>query len=143
MPAALQPDPTDKRLPFYTTTAYAAKILGFGAASTTSWPIYLPGEMTLIKAEAYARQLANPDPVNALIELNKVVTKQPLLIHLVLVQACRRLLANSAKILGQIYKNRCIELFMSGFKTGRYAGFGRPTYRKEKESFTLSVFRKR
>ena len=36
LPAGLQPDPADKRLAFYTTTAYASKILGFGAASTNT-----------------------------------------------------------------------------------------------------------
>ena len=56
LPAGLQPDAGDKRVPFYTTTAYNSKILGFAAASTTPWPVYLPGEMILIKAEAYARQ---------------------------------------------------------------------------------------
>ena len=35
LPAGLQPDPADKRLPFYTTTTYNSKILGFAAASTT------------------------------------------------------------------------------------------------------------
>jgi len=74
LPAGLQPDPSDQRLPFYTTTAYASQIKGFAAASTTPWPVYLPGEMTLIKAEAYTRQ---NDLVNGLIELNKIVTKQP------------------------------------------------------------------
>jgi len=68
LPAGLQPDPSDRRLAFYTTTAYASKILGFGAASTTAIPVYLPGEITLIKAEAYAR-MTPPDFVNALIEL--------------------------------------------------------------------------
>src|SRR5262249_47490704 len=66
LPAGLQPDPADQRLPFYTTTAYASKIKGFAALSTTPWPIYLPGEMTLIRAEAYARQ---NDLVNGLAEL--------------------------------------------------------------------------
>src|SRR5262249_27156608 len=76
LPAGLQPDPNDQRLLFYQTNANNSKIKGFAAASTTAWPVYLPGEMTLIKAEAYARQ-STPDLVNALIELNKIQTKTP------------------------------------------------------------------
>jgi len=126
LPAGLQPDPSDKRLAFYTTTAYNSKILGFAAASTTQWPVYLPGEMILTKAEAYARQ-ASPDLINALIELNKVVTKTsasdpygvgadlPPLVGL-----------TQAQILDQIYKHRSIELYMSGLKLEDMRRFGRP-----------------
>ena len=127
LPAALQPDPADKRLPFYTTSAYASKILGFGAATTTSWPIYLPGEMTLIKAEAYAR-MATPDLVNSLIELNKVVTKQPASDPFGVGAGLPPLVAlTQAQILDEIYKNRAIELFMAGFRLEDMRRFGRPT----------------
>ena len=80
LPVGLQPDLADKRVPFYMVLSGspASRFLmkGFAASTTTAFPIYLPGEMTLIKAEAYAR-MTPPDLVNALIELNKVVTKQP------------------------------------------------------------------
>ena len=126
LPAGLQPDPADKRLPFYTTTAYASKILGFGAASTTPWPVYLPGEMTLIKAEAYARQ-ASPDLVNALIELNKVVTKTPASdIFGVGADLPPLVGLTQAQILDQIYKHRSIELYMSGLKLEDMRRFQRP-----------------
>jgi len=126
LPAGFQPDAGDKRVPFYTTNAYASKVLGFGAGSTTAWPLYLPGEMTLIKAEAYARQ-ATPDLVNSLVELNKIVTKKaandpfgvgadlPPLVGL-----------TQAQILNEIYRNRCIELYMSGLKLEDMRRFGRP-----------------
>jgi hypothetical protein len=127
LPAGLQPDPADKRLPFYTTTAYASKILGFGAASTTPWPVYLPGEMTLIKAEAYARQ-ASPDLVNALIELNKVVTKTPASdIYGVGADLPPLVGLTQAQILDQIYKHRSIELYMSGLKLEDMRRFQRST----------------
>jgi len=126
LPAGLQPDPADKRLPFYTTTAYASKILGFGAASTTPWPVYLPGEMILIKAEAYARQ-ASPDLVNALIELNKVVTKTPASdIYGVGADLPPLVGLTQAQILDQIYKHRSIELYMSGLKLEDMRRFVRP-----------------
>lgn len=124
LPAGLQPDAADKRLPFYTTTAYASKILGFAAASTTPWPVYLPGEMILIKAEAYARQ---NDLVNALIELNKVVTKTPASDAYGVGADLPPLVGlTQAQILEQIYKHRCIELYMSGLKLEDMRRFGRP-----------------
>ena len=128
----LKPDTSDKRIPFYVTSNYTSKILGFGAGATTPWPIYLPGEIILIKAEAYARQ-ASPDLANALIELNKVVTKQPagdpfgvgadLLPVAGLTQA---------QILELVYKNRCIELFMSGLKLEDMRRFERPTTERKR-----------
>lgn len=122
----LQPALNDGRVAFYTTLnttiAPRYRINGFGAAAITAFPVYLPGEMTLIKAEVYARQ---PDLVNGLIELNKVVTKtndpfgvnanQPALVAL-----------NQADLLDQIYKHRSIELFMSGLKLEDMRRFGRP-----------------
>ena len=124
LPAGLQPDAGDKRVPFYTTTAYNSKILGFAAASITPWPVYLPGEMILIKAEAYARQ---NDLVNALIELNKVVTKTPASdAYGVGADLLPLVGLTQAQILEQIYKHRSIELFMSGLKLEDMRRFARP-----------------
>lgn len=126
LPAGLQPDPADKRLPFYTTTAYASKINGFGVGATTSIPVYLPGEITLIKAEAYARQ-ATPDLVNALIELNKVITKQPAADPFGVGAGLPAFAgATAQQILDEIYRQRSIELFMSGLKLEDMRRFNRP-----------------
>lgn len=123
LPAGLQPDAADKRLKFYTTSAYNSKIKGFAAASTTPWPVYLPGEMTLIKAEAYARQ---NDLANALIELNKIVTKtpagDPYGVGADLPPVAP---VGQAQTLDQIYKHRCIELYMAGLKLEDMRRFGR------------------
>jgi hypothetical protein len=124
LPAGLQPDAADKRLAFYTTTAYNSKILGFAAASTTPWPVYLNGEMILIKAEAYAR---GNDLANALIELNKIVTKTPAS-DLYGVGADLPPLVGpytQAQLLDLIYKHRSIELYMSGLKLEDMRRFGR------------------
>jgi hypothetical protein len=133
LPVSLPPDPADKRLAFYTTTAYASKILGFGAASTTAIPIYLPGEMTLIKAEAYAR-MATPDLMNALIELNKVVTKQPSADPFGVGADLPPLIGplTQQQILDQIYKNRAIELFMLGLRLEDQRRFARPTSERKR-----------
>lgn len=126
LPAGIQPDPADKRLPFYTTAAYNSKILGFAAAPTTAWPAYLPGEMTLIKAEAYARQ-AVPDLVNALLELNKIVTKTPASDPFGVGADLPPLIGlTQPQILEQIYKHRSIELYMSGLKLEDMRRFARP-----------------
>lgn len=127
LPAGLLPDPADKRLAFYTTSAYNSKIAGFAGASTAAWPVYLPGEMTLIKAEAYARQ-ATPDLTNGLIELNKVVTKTAAG-DAFAVGADLPAIAGpltQAQLLEEIYRQRCIELYMSGFKLEDMRRFSRP-----------------
>jgi hypothetical protein len=130
LPPGLQPDPADKRLSFYTTTAYNSKIAGFAAAAATPWPIYLPGEMTLIKAEAYARQ---NDLVNALIELNNVVTKQPAGDpYGVGAGLPPSVAATQDDILNEVYKNRCIELYMAGLKLEDMRRFDRPNSEKKR-----------
>ncbi len=135
LPASLQPNPADERLPFYTTSAYASKIKGFAPLSnpTNSWPVYLPGEMTLIKAEAYARQ-STPDLTNALIELNKIVTKQPADDPYGVGADLPPLVGpfTQDEILTEIYKQRCIELYMSGFKLEDMRRFGRPDTEKKR-----------
>jgi hypothetical protein len=86
--------------------------------------VYLPGEMILIKAEAYAR---TPDLVNALIELNKVVTKTPASdVYGVGADLPPLVGLTQAQILDQIYKHRCIELYMSGLKLEDMRRFNRP-----------------
>jgi hypothetical protein len=128
LPVGLQPDAGDKRVPFYTTSAYASKILGFGATSTTPFPVYLPGEITLIKAEAYAR-MSPPNLIDALIELNKVVMKKPASDPFGVGADLPPLIGpfTQSQILDQIYKHRSIELFMSGLKLEDMRRFVRPT----------------
>lgn len=131
LPAALQPDAGDQRVSFYTTDSYASKIKGFAALATTPWPIYLPGEMTLIKAEAYARQNMLTE---ALAELNKVVTKQSgqdiygLGAGLTAISGP----LSQDQILELIYKHRSIELFLSGLKLEDMRRFGRPDSEKKR-----------
>lgn len=93
-----------------------SEMLGFFATSTSSIPIYLPGEMLLNKAEAYARkdQLAN-----AVIQLNLVRQKNddPLGVNANL-PAWTGDETNQNDILEEIYKNRSIELFLTGMRFG-------------------------
>ena len=136
LPVSIAPSLADKRIPFYTiinaTINPRFRLNGFWIAATTAIPIYFPGEMTLIKAEAYACQ-ATPDLVNAVTELNKVVTKKaandPLGLGADLAAVAP---ATQADVLTQIYRNRCIELYLSGMKLEDMRRFGRPTSERKR-----------
>jgi hypothetical protein len=139
LPPSLAPDLADKRIPFYvginTSIAPRYRINGFYATGTSQVPVYLPGEIMLIKAEAYARQTP-PDLANALVELNRVITKQPSadpwgvgagLMPVVL--------TTQAEILTEIYRQRSIELFMSGLKLEDMRRFNRPLTERKRNFF--------
>jgi len=128
LPVALQPVAADKRILFYmlinTAAAPRWRINGFGVAQTTPWPLYLPSEVTLIKAEALAR---TNDLANAVVELDKILTKKaandPYGIGADLPAYAG---ANTqAAILDEIYRNRCIELYMQGWKMEDLRRFNR------------------
>lgn len=137
LPAALAPTAGDGRIAFYTsintTVAPRFRINGFFNATTTGIPIYLPSEMTLIKAEAYAR---TNDLNAALTELNKVVTKTATSDPFKLGAGLAASTASTASaILDEVYKNRCIELYMSGLKLEDMRRFGRPTSERKRNFF--------
>lgn len=128
------PDAGDGRIPFYTTVNTTVRIKGFGDATFAAIPVYLPGEIILIKAEAYARQTV-PNLANSLIELNKVVTKN---------NDIYGVNANLPSLLGPytqtqlldlIYKHRSIELFMSGLKLEDMRRFNQSTADRKRNFF--------
>jgi starch-binding outer membrane protein, SusD/RagB family len=121
----LKPDAKDKRVAFYTQTAAPTKNLGTGffTANTAQIPVYLPGEMTLIKAEASARK---NDLAGAVAELNKVLTKTTDVWGIGAALPAYSGANTADAILTEIYKNRCIELYMSGLKLEDSRRFGRP-----------------
>jgi hypothetical protein len=131
LPLGLRPDLADKRVPFYMalsgSTASRFLMKGFSASSSTAFPIYLPGEITLIKAEVFARQ-ATPDLANSLAELNKIITKKPAADPFGVgadLPAYGPL--TQAQLLTEIYRNRSIELYMLGLKLQDMRRFSRPT----------------
>jgi len=137
LPVALAPNVADKRIPFYiginTAIAPRYRIRGFYATGTTPVPIYLPGEIILIKAEAYARQNMLPE---ALIELNKVITKKPADdLYGVGADLPPVVLITQPEILTEIYRQRSIELFMSGLKLEDMRRFGRPLAERKRNFF--------
>lgn len=138
LPKTLEPELTDKRIPFYTSlnTSIAPRyrINGFAATKSTSWPIYLGGEIMLIKAECYARQNMLD---KGLEELNQVITKKPaddsLRVGADLPPVAGPL--PQQELLTAIYRQRCIELYMSGQKLEDMRRFGRPLTERKRNYF--------
>jgi starch-binding outer membrane protein, SusD/RagB family len=136
LPVSLAPSLADKRIPFYTvinaTILPRYRLNGFWIAASTAIPVYFPGEIILIKAEAYARQ-STPDLVNAVAELNKVVTKKAAADVLGIGADLPAVTpVTQADVLTEIYRNRCIELFLSGMKLEDMRRFARPTAERKR-----------
>lgn len=140
LPVGLAPSSIDKRVNFYMsvnpTVAPRWRIAGFGAALTTPWPVYLPGEVTLIKAECLARA-ATPDLPNAVVELNRILTKTPASDPFGIGADLPAYSGpnTQADILNEIYRQRCIELYMQGFKLEDLRRFTRPTTERRRNFF--------
>lgn len=127
LPVGLQPDLNDQRIPFYIAIAANPRfrINGFGNTTTTAFPVYLPGEIMLIKAECYAQQ---NDLVNGLEQLNNVVTKTPAEDPFgVGAGLPPTTVTSQSDLLTQIYQQRCIEMYMSGLRLEDARRFNRPT----------------
>jgi len=137
LPAALAPDLADKRIPFYIginpSIVPRYRIKGFYETGLSPVPLYLPGEILLIKAEALARLEMLPE---ALIELNNVITKEPA-DDMYGVGAGLPAYGGGSKeeILTEVYRQRCIELFMSGQKLEDMRRFGRPASERKRDFF--------
>jgi hypothetical protein len=126
-------DPADKRIAFFfnTTAATPPNNLAkssFYSANGTAVPIYRPGEITLIKAEANVRK-ASPDLTAAVTEINKILTKDPATDAYGIGTGLAATYggANTASaILDEVYKQRCIELFLTGLRLEDSRRFNRP-----------------
>ena len=90
----------------------------------------------MIKAEAYAR-MASPDLTNAVVELNKVITKTPAQdpFGIGAGESPYAGLLTQTDVLDEIYRQRCIELFMSGLKLEDMRRFGRPDAERKRNFF--------
>ena len=132
LPNALIPNPADGRIPFYTyrNAGSASDVRGKGFFQTNASPIpvYLPGEMTLIKAESYIRK-AGADITQlplAVTELNKVLTKTTDVWGVNANLPAYAGALNVTAVSNEIYRNRRMELFMSGLELEDCRRFGRP-----------------
>jgi len=128
LPTALKPNDADKRIDFYFTSrtlignTYKGK--GFFKSNSDPIPMYLPSEMTLIKAEASARK---NDLVTAEKELNTILTKTTDVWGIGAGLSAYTGAKTQTDLLTEIYRNRRIELFMSGMSLEDSRRFGRPT----------------
>jgi hypothetical protein len=139
LPTDIAPDLADKRIQFYTlinpTINPRFRLNGFWNAATAPLPLYYPGEIMLIKAEAYARS-TTPDLTNGFAQLNLVVTKKAANDALGIGADLPTVATTSAAdLLTQIYRNRCIELYLSGLKLEDMRRFGRATTERKRNFF--------
>jgi hypothetical protein len=118
----LAPDPADKRIAFH-LTKNATNGSGFFQGDATAIPIYQPGEIKLILAEAYARK---NDLTNAKKFLDEVLTKTTDAFGVGAALPAYSGSITQSALLFEIYKNRCIELYMSGLKLEDSRRFSRP-----------------
>ena len=118
------PEAGDGRIAFYTSPSSIVEsqfglhgvedAKGFFDTPSKSLPVYLPGEILLIKAEAYAMK---NDLVNAVAQINLVRQKTNDVFGVNAgLGAWTGNATNKTDVLNEIYKNRCIELFMSGLR---------------------------
>jgi len=121
----------DQRPAYWVTAGSLTSYLGtpvdeFAKYTTNNAPyyVYLPGEIMLIKAEAYARQNDLP---NALIELNNVRTKTTDAAGIGAGLAAKTAgdLPTQALMLDEIYNQRYYELFIGCLRLGDTRRFGK------------------
>jgi len=119
------PEPGDGRVGFYLgdSAGFAnadaggqalAEALGFWTTNLSPIPVYLDGEMLLNKAEAHARLNQLADAVTNL-NLVREKTDHPLGVNAAL-PAWTGNASSQDDILEEIYKNRAIELFLTGLR---------------------------
>ncbi len=126
LPSALAPEATDGRKAFYynTTAGANAARASFFTANSAVVPVYLPGEMLLIKAEARAKAGVIADAVT---ELNKVRTKTNDAWGVNAGLSPYSGALTQEAVLTEIFRQRCIELFLSGLRLEDSRRLGRPS----------------
>ncbi|MCV6631635.1 MAG: RagB/SusD family nutrient uptake outer membrane protein [Flavobacteriaceae bacterium] len=116
------PEAVDGRIAFYLTPSTDKEsefgehevedLAGFFNDPAKSIPVYLPGEMLLIKAEAYAMKDELP---NAVIQLNLVRQKTDDVFGVnAALGAWTGDETSKTAVMNEIFRNRAIELFMTG-----------------------------
>lgn len=146
LPTELQTLPADKRITFFiNSTAGVNKArASFFTANTATLPIYRIGEMYLIKAEALARK-SPADLAAAVTELNKVITKTPASdpwgIGADLPAYSGGM--TEQEILDEIYKQRSIELYLTGQRFEDNRRFDRPLAERGNRNFMPYPFTER
>jgi len=120
-----EPEAGDERIAFYLSPLDSLGIpdncswpvedlTGFFTSESAPIPVYLPGEMLLIKAEAYARLNSLAEAVNY-INMVRQKVDDPFGVNANL-PAWTGNASSQTEILDEIYKNRAIELFFQGLR---------------------------
>ena len=138
LPTTLAPDLTDQRIPFYTiintTVTPRYRIKGFFSTTTQSIPIYVPGEMNLIRAECYVKQ-ATPNLASAVTEINIVRQKTSDPLGVFANTTAYAGTVDATSLTNEIYRQRCIELCMSGMRLEDSRRLGRPAAERKRNFF--------
>jgi starch-binding outer membrane protein, SusD/RagB family len=146
LPIPLQTPADDKRIAFFiNTTAGANKgRASFFTANSTTLPIYRVGEMYLIKAEALVRK-SPADLAGAVTELNNVITKtavsDPWGIGAALPAYSGGM--TEQEILDEIYRQRSVELYLTGLRFEDNRRFDRPLVERGGRNFMPYPFTER
>jgi starch-binding outer membrane protein, SusD/RagB family len=145
LPLAIRPALTDARVPFYTVINTAAaprfRLNGFWNAGTKAIPVYFVNEMKLVKAECLLRQ-TSPDAVTAQGIIDALLKQTP-------ASDPNGIGANIAagytgasdvtSLLTEVYRNRCIGMYLSGMKLEDMRRFGRPLTERKRNFFPYPI----
>ena len=131
----------DKRIAFFINSTAGQNLsrASFFTSNTAQVPIYRPSEMILIKAEAYARQ---EKLVESTKELNAILTKKAATDAWGIGADLPAYSGAATKdaILYEIYRQRCLELYLSGMKLEDSRRFGRPGPKDTKPERTRNFY---
>jgi hypothetical protein len=119
------PAASDPRVGFYISKKDATNypLKAFALNTTAPYPVYLPGEMSLIIAENYARQNSFAQSKTA---LDAVRTKTTDIYGIGAAQPAYSGPLTATDLLQDIYKQRRLEMFISGQELEDSRRFGRP-----------------
>lgn len=148
LPPALQTSAADKRINFFINSTVATPPNNKGKASfftsfSSAVPIYRAGEIYLIKAEALVRK-SSPDMAGAVAQLNKVIEKIPADDPWGIAAELPPYPGGTIQeILDEIYKQRCIELYLTGLRFEDNRRFERPAAERGNRNFMPYPFSER
>jgi hypothetical protein len=134
LPLTLETPLSDGRIAFFFSAGGSLNLgrASFFTSNSSALPIYRAGEVTLVKAEAFARK---NDLANATTELNKILQKLPAgdSYGIGANQPAYSGANTQAAILTEIYRQRCIELYMTGMRLEDSRRFGRPASERSRD----------
>ncbi len=143
LPIGIRPLLNDSRVPFYTTISASPRfrLNGFWNTALRKIPIYLSDEISLTKAECLLRQ-PSPDVTAAQTIIDAVLNQLPSIdVNGVGANISTGYVGASdvASLLTEVYRNRCIEMYLSGLKLEDMRRFGRPLTERKRNFFPYPI----